>query len=694
MAYEMLRHGDRSMPVRASSEGEAPVPVPGKRTLTEALPPVQRLAAGPATGADVHVAAQRGVSGAGGALPHFATIQQLFGRHDVSGIRAHVGGEARQASHAIGAEAYAMGDRVAFSSAPDLHTAAHEAAHVVQQRGGVQLKGGVGEVGDPYERHADQVADAVVQGKSAEALLDQYAGTGGGGGARGVQQVAVQRIVRILPAQFLAGIGTDAAHATDAHLAEYYTIAIADDYTRAQASCVDEQQLVTLTQQHMQATNAQRTQQQRIVSLGQLVATINVVLGALDGANANKDTRYKTAPTNGYANTALPGGPTWANDDAMRTKFGTAMGGEMDKTPALGTQASGGRGGLPLQQLPWAAAKTMLPRPLINLLFDVRFQLEAGGNGAAIDERTQQERNARERSPHEGGTLRSWHLDPKKVLPGNGFVPGVQGGTDNVPAHGLPLHQHYGATSQNGAGASIGEGKDRPQGLAEYTGTGTNSEHNTKVVVDYMTKRIYLTLTHYQYWALGRVGSDWKFIEGGTQDAGAAEGVIKKKANELGVEQLQLMSPWMEILMPTAALLDTPAAARTPVVHAPAPPSAAPEREHKGAELEHKGESEKLAKLDERIDQSLSVEPTAQDHEDAQQLVPSSRARKRKGKSESQTQTPAAEPKSVTPQVTASEARAVVREQARELPPVPMLLLLTGGVLLALLLLWLAVGRA
>jgi hypothetical protein len=684
MAYEILRHGDRSVPVRESAEDVAPVPVPGKRTLTEALPPVQRLAAGPATGADVHVAAQRGVSGAGGTLPHFATIQQLFGRHDVSGIQAHVGGEARQASHAIGAEAYAMGDRVAFSSAPDLHTAAHEAAHVVQQRGGVQLKGGVGEVGDPYERHADQVADAVVQGKSAEALLDPYAGTGGGG-ARGVQQVAVQRIVRIMPAQFLAGIGTDAAHATDAHLAEYYAIAIADDYTRAQAYA-DEQQAVTLTQQHTDALDAQRTQQQRIVSLGQLVATINVVLGALDGANANKDTRYKTAPTNGYDNTALPGGPTWGTDEAMRTKFGTAMGGEMDKTPALGTRASGG-GGPPLQQLPWAAAKTMLPRPLINLLFDVRFQLEAGGNGAVIDERTEEQQGAKDKSPHEGGALRSWHLDSKKVLPSNGFVPGVQG-TDNVPAHGLPLHQHYRATSQNGAGASIGEGKDRPQGLAEYTGTGTNTEHNTKIVVDYMSKRVYLTLTHYQYWALGRVGSDWKFIEGGTQEPGAAEGVIVQKAKQLGVEQLQLMSPWMEILMPTAALLDNPAPARTPVVHAAAPPSEAPEREHKGAELEHKGEAEELAELDQRIEQSVRVEPTAQDHEDAHQLVPSSRARRRKGKSEAQT--PATEPKSVTPQVTASEARAVVREQARELPPVSTLLLLTGGLLFALLLLWLA----
>jgi hypothetical protein len=79
------------------------------------------------------------------------------------------------------AHAFAARDHVAFAGAPDLHTAAHEAAHIVQQRGGVPLKDGVGEVGDPYERHADAVADAVVAGRSAELLLDAHAGSSGGG---------------------------------------------------------------------------------------------------------------------------------------------------------------------------------------------------------------------------------------------------------------------------------------------------------------------------------------------------------------------------------------------------------------------------------------------------------------------------------------------------------------------------------
>ena len=80
----------------------------------------------------------------------------------------------------MGARAYATGNDVAFQSSPDLHTAAHEAAHVVQQRSGVSLKGGVGQAGDRYEQHADAVADLVVQGKPAERVLGQMAVAGGG----------------------------------------------------------------------------------------------------------------------------------------------------------------------------------------------------------------------------------------------------------------------------------------------------------------------------------------------------------------------------------------------------------------------------------------------------------------------------------------------------------------------------------
>jgi hypothetical protein len=129
----------------------------------------QDAAGGTATG--VHAAAERGVAGPGTTLPHGDKIQAAFGPHDVSGIQAHVDGSAADACGAMGASAYATGNQVAFAGQPDLHTAAHEAAHVVQQRQGVQLYGGVGAVGDVYERQADAVADAVVAGKSAAGLL-------------------------------------------------------------------------------------------------------------------------------------------------------------------------------------------------------------------------------------------------------------------------------------------------------------------------------------------------------------------------------------------------------------------------------------------------------------------------------------------------------------------------------------------
>jgi hypothetical protein len=122
------------------------------------------------------------VSGSAQPLPHHDRIQALFGRHDISGVQAHMDGPARAATASLGAHGYATGNSVAFAGTPDLHTAAHEATHVVQQRAGVHLKNGLGEVGDVHEQHADAIADKVVRGESAESLLDQYSGRGGAAG--------------------------------------------------------------------------------------------------------------------------------------------------------------------------------------------------------------------------------------------------------------------------------------------------------------------------------------------------------------------------------------------------------------------------------------------------------------------------------------------------------------------------------
>jgi hypothetical protein len=147
---------------------------------------VQRQADDGAHGAEdaarIHEVAVEGVADPGGPLPYLGAIQGAFGHHDVSGVVAHVGGAAARAAEGMGAVAYASGDHVAFARDPDLHLAAHEAAHVVQQRGGIRLSEGVGRSGDAFERHADEVADRVVRGESAEPLLDAYAHRGAGGG--------------------------------------------------------------------------------------------------------------------------------------------------------------------------------------------------------------------------------------------------------------------------------------------------------------------------------------------------------------------------------------------------------------------------------------------------------------------------------------------------------------------------------
>ncbi|MDA0700112.1 MAG: DUF4157 domain-containing protein, partial [bacterium] len=170
--------------------------VEGAKDSTLAEDQVQQRAtpgAGPSEGS-IGEAARQGPSGAGGALPHLGIIQQAFGSHDVSGVRAHTGSAAREAAQSMGAHAFATGNDVAFAGQTNLHTAAHEAAHIVQQRAGVQLQGNVGQVGDRYEAHADQVADAVVAGQSAEQLLNQFAGPSRSGAGSVQRQVTnVQR---------------------------------------------------------------------------------------------------------------------------------------------------------------------------------------------------------------------------------------------------------------------------------------------------------------------------------------------------------------------------------------------------------------------------------------------------------------------------------------------------------------------
>ncbi len=153
--------------------------------------PVQRFTTGPLAFEDparIRSAALQGIRGPGGPLPYFEHIQRSFGRFDLSQVVTHTDDAARASARDIGADAFAIGRHVAFDGSPSLRIAAHEAAHVIQQRGQVQLAGGVGQLGDLYERHADAVAELVVQGQSAEGLLAELAGDQASGSGSDVVQ--------------------------------------------------------------------------------------------------------------------------------------------------------------------------------------------------------------------------------------------------------------------------------------------------------------------------------------------------------------------------------------------------------------------------------------------------------------------------------------------------------------------------
>jgi len=186
-------HERRSGHPGAGSQASQAAATPGKHTLTEALPPVQRYRAAGEPGAEnpaeVQSIAARGATGSA-PLPHIDRLQQAFGPHDLSSVRATVGGTATGACDQIGAESYAQGNTVAFKQSPSLWLAAHEAAHVVQQQHGAAVPGGVGQVGDAHEVHADRVADRVVAGSSVADLF----GSPGGTSTTAVQRYVVNQV--------------------------------------------------------------------------------------------------------------------------------------------------------------------------------------------------------------------------------------------------------------------------------------------------------------------------------------------------------------------------------------------------------------------------------------------------------------------------------------------------------------------
>jgi hypothetical protein len=156
---------------------------PGRaRTLSLAL--IERQFA--PGGADTRARGEAGVAGSGAEVPHRAALEQAIGA-DFGGVRAHTGPEAQQACVALGAEAYALGDDIAFlDEQPAPEVVAHELAHTMQQGGAATVQPRAeGGPATEAEAQADAVADHVAHGAPGPARVHVH-----GGGERAVRRRA------------------------------------------------------------------------------------------------------------------------------------------------------------------------------------------------------------------------------------------------------------------------------------------------------------------------------------------------------------------------------------------------------------------------------------------------------------------------------------------------------------------------
>lgn len=122
---------------------------------------------GAGAGADLNGVVGQATQGGGSPIPHKAAMETAFGR-SFDDVKAHTGGAAAGANKALGSEAFATGNDIAFKGgSPSKELVAHELTHVVQQggkAGGVQHKMTLGSSSSSFEQEADQVASTVAGG--------------------------------------------------------------------------------------------------------------------------------------------------------------------------------------------------------------------------------------------------------------------------------------------------------------------------------------------------------------------------------------------------------------------------------------------------------------------------------------------------------------------------------------------------
>ena len=140
------------------------------------------MSAGPSVGQ----VADHGFSGTAHEVPHRAEMEQSFGGADFSNVKAYSDGPALKANEGLGANAYAHGDSIAFSTPnPSKALVAHELTHVVQQGGDGPAASGASGAGIDRsgESEAEAVESAVASGRPASSALS-------GGTSAGVSRKA------------------------------------------------------------------------------------------------------------------------------------------------------------------------------------------------------------------------------------------------------------------------------------------------------------------------------------------------------------------------------------------------------------------------------------------------------------------------------------------------------------------------
>jgi hypothetical protein len=496
---------------------------------------------------------------------------------DFSDVRIHNDSAAKASAAEVGARAYTSGSHVVIGDGgADKHTLAHELTHVIQQRQGpvAATDNGSGlKVSDPsdrFEREAEAnatrvMSSAPVQRAGQEHAQDGAAAAGSAAQAGTPQTAAVQRIIRITPGMYERGLDSDAL--TLPQLKEYFFFAVRDDAMRAAKVQGKGSPIANALKAVVNSLKSATADPVAVrAAMDALVTDVNTVLqgeeaylddytstvegtrhvpGPGVGTVPNSLTRYSQEGDKGYqyAHSRKTADqleePRWPDEETMHRQVAAELG--PHAAPVAGDPRPRTHGERALKRLDWQQAQNLLPRPLLNLIFDVRYQLEADpGSAVVVDERTPEQQRRKDKSPSAPGTLRSWHQDDSGKLPANGFD------ADEIPAHATALHNHYATASQSGAGSSVQNAATAPRGFAEYTGAGGRGVHDVKVVLDYIQKRVYLTLTHYQYWALIPQEGGYTFWPSGTQDQEQALGNLKNQPN--GAQGV-LMSPWLEVLV-------------------------------------------------------------------------------------------------------------------------------------------------